>query len=94
LWDCLLLSTHPNKRFGASSTPLYVQVQSRSSGRSENRMTSDDFNQFETFWGMALNDVSKDLDLVKRRNLYDEIVAKNATLKTKVFEKIQQAFRA
>lgn len=92
LWECLLLSTHPKNRFDTSSVPQFIQVQSRSSGRSENRTNEDDFNQFETFWGIAVNDVNKNRDLEKRRTLYDKIIAKNTTLKTKVFENIQQAF--
>ncbi|MGI0072742.1 MAG: hypothetical protein ACREA3_02885 [Nitrosotalea sp.] len=89
LWECLISGIHPSQRLGLSSVPQYIQVQFNNLGRSEDRRSQDDFNQFETFWGIVLEDANRNQEIVRKRNLFDEIIEKNAPLKTKVFDKIQ-----
>ncbi len=94
LWDCLLSETHPKERLGSPSIPQYIQVQSHSQNTSENRDTQSDFNQFDTLWSIIVRDSNNNKDILRRRNLFNEIIERNPSLKTKIFERIQYAFKA
>lgn len=93
LWDCAIIGIHPAERLG-SSTPVFIQVSSSHTGRTESRQNEEDFKFFNRFWEAVLHDIHDDLNISRRRELFDIIADRNNTVKNKLLDAIKFALKA
>ncbi len=90
----LLHGIHPLQHY-ANGQALQFEVDYKENG-SMKRLTfysKEDFDRFEGFWKLAMQDVSSDPDIQKRKILFQQISSLNTVITKKLVEKIQEQWK-